>query len=65
MEHTAINTETDISLLPQLLNIFVMFQISLLYYENNEEDNVVEDISIKCRKFHISTGLYLKDKIVE
>ena len=39
-----------------------MFQMRLLYYEHIEEDNVVEDIAIKCINFHINIGLYLKDK---
>ena len=42
-----------------------MFQMRLLYYEHNEEDNVVEAIAIKCRNCHRSTILHLKDKTFE
>ena len=42
-----------------------MFQMLLLYYEHDKEEHVVESISIKCINCHISTFLYLKDKIVE
>ena len=42
-----------------------MFQMRLLYYEHNEEDNVVEAIAIKCSNCHRSTVLHLKDKTFE
>ena len=65
LEHNASNSEADISLLPSLLIVFEMIQMCLLYYEHNEEDNFMEAIAIKCTNFQRSTGLYLKDKIVE
>ena len=65
MENTASKIKTYISLLPSLLKVFEMFQMRLLYFEHNEEDNVVEAIAIKCMHCYISTGLYLKDKTVE
>ena len=65
MEHTASKIKTYISLLPSLLKVFEMFQMRLLYFELNEEDNVVEAIAIKCCNFHISNGLFLKDKTVK
>ena len=39
-----------------------MFQMHLFYDNNNEEENVVEDIAIKCSNICRSTDLYLKDK---
>ena len=36
----------------------------LSYDNNNEEGNVVEDISIRCRNFCRSNDLYLKDKTI-
>ena len=65
MEHTTSIIETDISLIPSLLKFFEMFQLRLSYDKHNEEDNVVEDIDIKCRNCHRRTGLFLKDKTVE
>ena len=65
MEHTASIIETDISSIPSLLKVFAMFQVCLFYDKHNEEDNVVEDIAIKCRNCHSSTALYLKNKTVE
>ena len=40
-----------------------MLQMYLFYYKYNEEDNVVEDIAIKCSNFCRITCLYLKDKL--
>ena len=65
MGHTASNIETDISLLLSILNVFDLFQMLLLYYKHNEEEHVVEAISIKCSNYHRNTGLYLKDTTVE
>ena len=65
MEHTESNTETDISLLPSLLKVFAMFQMRLLYPENNKEEHVVESIAIQCSNCHIKTGLNLKDRTAE
>ena len=65
MEHTASIIETDISSIPSLLKVFAMFQVCLFYDKHNEEDNVVEDIAIKCIHFHRITGLFLKDKTVK
>ena len=59
MDHTAGIIETDTSLIPSLLKVFAMFQIRLFYYKNNEEDNFVEAISIKCNNCDRSTGLTL------
>ena len=39
-----------------------MFQLCIFYDKENEEENFVEAISIKCDK---DTGLYLKDTIIE
>ena len=62
MENTVSNIGKNISLLPSLLKAFEMFQMRLLYYGHNEEENVVEVIPIRCRNCHTSTGLYLKDE---
>ena len=42
-----------------------MFQMLLLYDKDNEEENFVEAISIKCSNFCRITGLYLKDKTIQ
>ena len=42
-----------------------MFHMRLSYDKQNEEDNVVENIAIKCSICHRNTGLFLKDKTVE
>ena len=63
IEHITSNIEIDIPLLPSLLNIFAIFQMSLLYHEHNEY--FVEVISIQFFNCHKNTGLSLKDKIVE
>ena len=44
------------------LNVAVMFQIHLFYYKHIEEENVVEDIAIKCIYCNRSTGLFLNNK---
>ena len=35
-----------------------MFQMRLFYDKHNEEENVVENIAIKCSNFHKITGLF-------
>ena len=65
MEHTASNIETDISQLLSLIKVFDMFQMHLLYHEQNDKEHFMEAIAIQCRNCHRNTGLYLKDKIVE
>ena len=37
----------------------------LFYDNNNEEENVVDAIAIKCRNCRRNTGLYLKDKTTQ
>ena len=43
-----------------LLKLFAMFQLRLLYGKHNEEENVVDAISIRCSKCNKDTGLHIK-----
>ena len=58
----SITEKTDISISQSLLKFFAIFQMRLLYLEYNEEEHVVEAISIQCSNGHRNTGLHLKDK---
>ena len=59
MEYTADNIETKITLLPSLLKIFSMIQISFCYEKENVEENVMENIAIRCSNCGKTTGLYI------
>ena len=48
MENTAYKIETQIRLLPFLLKVFAMFNMSLWYDNKNLEKNVVDNICIRC-----------------
>ena len=61
MEHNAIDIETYISQLSSLLKVFSMFQMHLLYHENNEEDHVLGFIAIQCSSCNRNTGFYSKE----
>ena len=62
MDHTAVNMETQITLLPLLLKLFAMFKIQLWYDKENLEENVIGNRAIRyinCGK----NGLSMKIQI--
>ena len=65
MENNASILEADISLIPSILKFFVMFQMCLFHDKDNEEDNFVEAVAIKCSNFRRNADLYLKYKTVQ
>ena len=48
MEHTADNIENYITLLPLLLKLFTIFNMRMWYDNENLEENVLDNISIRC-----------------
>ena len=65
MKHNENTLEPSKSLIPSLLKVFAMFQLLTFYNKNIEEENDVEAIASKCRKFNKDTGLHLKDTTIE
>ena len=61
MEHTAHILKPNKGLIPSLLEVFAIFQLSLFYDRHNEEGTVVGAIAIRCVDCNKETGLYLKD----
>ena len=62
MDNTANILEPNKSTILSLLRVIGIFQFRIFYDKDNEEENFVEAISIKCDK---GVGLYLKDTIIE
>ena len=60
MEHTADKINTQIVLLPLLLKVFAISEMRLWYDSENIEDNVVNNIGIRCRNSRKTTGLSVK-----
>ena len=61
MDHTAVNMETQITLLPLLLKLFAMFKMRLWYDNKNSEETVVDDICIRYSHCGKTTGLSVKN----
>ena len=49
MEHNEDNIETQISILPSLLKVIAMFKMHLWYDDKILEENMVDNIGIRCR----------------
>ena len=62
MDHTADKINTQITLLPLLFKLFKILNICLWYDNVNLEENVVDNIGIKCSNCGKTTGLYKKIK---
>ena len=60
MKHTAYKIETHIILLTLLFKVFGMFNMSMWYYNENIEENVVDNIGIRCNNCGKTTGLSVK-----
>ena len=61
MDHTAVNMETQITLLPLLLKLFAIFKMRLWYDNKNSEETVVDDICIRYSHCGKTTGLPVKN----
>ena len=48
-----------------LLKVLGMFKLRIFYDKNNEKDNVMYAIAIKCSNFNKDTGLYIKNTTTE
>ena len=48
MEYTEDRIENDITLLPSLLNMFLMIQNRCWYNKGHDDQNKVEHIAIRC-----------------
>ena len=62
MEHTSDNINTHIKLLPLLLKLSVMFKMHLCCDNENIEENVIDNMSIRCSNCGETTGLYVLKK---
>ena len=51
MENTEDNIDTQIALLPPLLEMFTMFKMLLWYDKENHKEKVVDNIAIRCINF--------------
>ena len=61
MDYIAYNIETQIILLPLLLKIFPMLPMIFWYDKESLEENMVENISTRCRNCVKETGLSMKN----
>ena len=59
MDYTAYRTENERTLLPSLLNMFSMFQISFWYNKGHDDQNKVEHIAVRCSNCGKETSLYV------
>ena len=48
-------------MLPSLLKMFSVFQMCVWYYNENDDQNSVENIAIRCSNRGKQTGLYMKN----
>ena len=60
-EHTEDNIETHITLLLPLLKVFSMFNMRLWHDSKHIEENVVDNIGIRCSNGGKTTGLSVKN----
>ena len=65
IEHTEDNMKNQITLLPLLLKMFAMLKMRLWYNNEYIEENVVGNIGIRCRNCGKTTGLSVKNKILQ
>ena len=63
MVHAEYNIDTQITILLFLLKFFATFNMRLWYEKENLEENVVNNISIRCINCGKTTGLYVKQCI--
>ena len=56
MKYTTEKIDTEITLLPSLLTIFPIFHLRLWYRENVDE-KIVENLAIRCSNCGRSTGI--------
>ena len=61
MDYTVDKIDTEITLLPVLLEMLSMFQLRFWYHKENVGKTFVENISIRCRNFGKETGLSMKN----
>ena len=61
MNHTTDKIETYIRPLTSLLKVFAMFIMRLWYDNENVEDNVIDNIGIRCRNCVKTTVLSVKN----
>ena len=61
MEHNSDNIETQIKLLPSLLKVLTMFKMRLWYDNENFEENVMNNIVIRCRNYGKTNVLVVKN----
>ena len=64
IEHTANILDPNKWLIPSLLKVFSMFQLSLFYDKHNQEENVVDAIAIRCINCNKYTGLMIKNTTI-
>ena len=60
MKHTAYKIETHIILLTLLFKVFGMFNMRLWYDNVNIEENLVDNMGIRCSNCGKTTVLYMK-----
>ena len=61
MDYTAYKIEKNITLLPSLLKLFSMFQMSCWYNKGHDDQNKVENVVIRSSKCGKETGLSMKN----
>ena len=61
MEKTANNIENKITLLPLLLKVFAMVKMRLWYANKTFEENVMDNIGIRCINCGKTTDLSVKN----
>ena len=61
MDYTADKIYNEITLLPPLLNIFSMFQMRFWYDKEQDDQNNVENIIIRCSNSGKETGSSMKN----
>ena len=65
MEHTADKIETQITMLPLLLKVFEMFKMRLWCDNDNIEENVANNIGIRCSNCGKTNGFSVKIPVVK
>ena len=60
MDYTSDNTENEITLLPSLLKMFLIFQMHFWYDKEHDYQNNMETIAIRCSNRGKKTCLSMK-----